>query len=173
MKINYELTLNDCKAYAKEVFFIKRIFCCFIKENVLKAIICSILLSPSLGLLFFGFHIIPVITLFIGLFIFVYIIWGLMWYYSGGKNVYRMLEGFDKNYELIIEEDIIKRISSSGESLFNWKNVKDIYNTKRNILIFVSDRQAIIIPKRIFESEQELNEFWNEVQNKYKSVTKE
>lgn len=173
MKINYELTLEDCNIYVKETFFIKRLFLYFIKDNMRRAIICALLLSLSFACILFNFNITSIIILFIVTFLFAYILWGLMGYYSGGKYAYRLLDGFDKNYELIIEEDIIKRISSSGESLFNWKNIKDIYNTKRNILIFVSNRQAIIIPKRIFESEQELNEFWNEVQNKYKSVAKE
>lgn len=90
-----------------------------------------------------------------------------MGYFSGGKYVYRLLDGFDKNYELIVENDIIRRRSGSGEVSFTWNNVKDIYNTKKNILIFVSDRQALIIPKRVFNSEQEINDFWHLVSSCY------
>ena len=170
MKVNYELTLEDSNIFVKETFFIKRIFHKFIKEQIISAIVFSLTLSLLLPYLLFGFKIVYILLIFAGALPLYYIIEGLKVYYWGGKYVYRNLEGLDKNYELIIEEDIIKRTSSSGENLFNWNNVRDIYNTKRNIIIFISDRQAIIIPKRIFNSEQEINNFWNSVSAFYRKI---
>ena len=170
MKVNYELTLEDCNIYIKETFFIKRFFQYFIKNNIRRALILSILLSLLLSYLHYTLSLMSIITLFIGIFLFVYIIWGLIGYFSGGKNVYGLLEGLDKNYELTVENDVIKRTSTSGESSYTWNNVKDIYNTKRNILIFVSERQAIVVPKRIFSNEQEANAFWTFVSSCYKTT---
>ena len=170
MKVSYEFTLEDSDRYVKETFFIKRLFRYFIKDNIRKAIICALFLSLSISLIFSNFNIIFITIWFIVTFIFAYIIWGLMGYYSGGKYAYRLLDGFDKNYELTVEKDVIRRTSGSGESSFTWNNVKDIYNTKKNILIFVSDRQAIVVPKRVFGSEQEVNEFWNLVSSCYQKT---
>ncbi|MGN0014964.1 MAG: YcxB family protein [Candidatus Gastranaerophilaceae bacterium] len=172
MKVSYEFTLEDCKTYVKETFFIKRLFSCFIKDNLRRAVICGLLLSFSFACILFSFSIKPIIILFIITFIGAYVIWGLMGYFSGGKYAYRMLDGLDKNYELTIENDIIKRNSASGQSTFTWDNVKDIYNTKRSILIFVSDRMAIVVPKRIFNSEQEVNDFWNCVLSCYQNASR-
>ena len=167
MKISYEFTLEACNIYVKETFFIKKLFLYFLKDNIRRALICALLLSLGFACLFYSFNIALIVVLFIVIFLSEYIIWGLMSYFSGGKYVYRLLDGFDKNYELIVENDIIRRRSGSGEVSFTWNNVKDIYNTKKNILIFVSDRQALIIPKRVFNSEQEINDFWHLVSSCY------
>lgn len=167
MKISYEFTLEDCNIYVKETFFIKKLFLYFLKDNIRRALICALLLSLGFACLFYSFNIALIVVLFIVIFLSEYIIWGLMGYFSGGKYVYRLLDGLDKNYELIVENDIIRRRSGSGEVSFTWNNVKDIYNTKKNILIFVSDRQALIIPKRVFNSEQEINDFWHLVSSCY------
>ena len=167
MKISYEFILEDCNIYVKETFFIKKLFLYFLKDNIRRALICALLLSLGFACLFYSFNIALIVVLFIVIFLSEYIIWGLMSYFSGGKYVYRLLDGLDKNYELIVENDIIRRRSGSGEVSFTWNNVKDIYNTKKNILIFVSDRQALIIPKRVFNSEQEINDFWHLVSSCY------
>ena len=167
MKISYEFTLEDCNIYVKETFFIKKLFLYFLKDNIRRALICALLLSLGFACLFYSFNIALIVVLFIVIFLSEYIIWGLMSYFSGGKYVYRLLDGLDKNYELIVENDIIRRRSGSGEVSFTWNNVKDIYNTKKNILIFVSNRQALIIPKRVFNSERDINVFWHLVSSCY------
>lgn len=169
MKVNYELTLDDCNTYVKETFFMKRLFLYFVKNNICKALFVGIILSLS-EFFAFDFTIKAAIIIFIISIPLVYGLWILMYYYSGGKYLYKMLDGLDKNYELTIEDKTIKRCSGSGEHSFSWDNVKEVCNTKRNILIFVSDRMAIIIPKRIFGSEQECNEFWNYIYSCYQNV---
>ncbi|MBR1460295.1 YcxB family protein [bacterium] len=92
-------------------------------------------------------------------------------YCTGGKNLYKMMNGLDMKYELTLENDVIKRKSSYGEISFSWNKLKGINNTKKNILLFISERQAIIVPKRIFETKQELDDFWTIVQENYKNHT--
>lgn len=50
---------------------------------------------------------------------------------------------------------------------YNWSYIKKIYNTKYHFLIYLLKDMAIIIPKRIFESEQEMNETWELIQECY------
>ena len=169
MKVTYELTLDDCNVYAKEAFFIKQVLLYFIKANLRDAVIDASLLSLCLSYLFFNFSIISIIALFIGIFVLVYFYWGVNAYFSGGKYIYKMLDGFDKNYELIIENNFIKRTSGTIEISFAWNNVKEIYNTPKNLLIFLGGRQAIFIPKRIFNNEQEINDLWNFILSCYQN----
>jgi len=171
MKINYELKLKDCQNYVKETFFIKRLLLYFLKDNFIRTIICSILFSLYMVFFVVNFNIKYMIFSFFIFIIFAYFMGGLFVYFSGGKEVYKFLDGLDKNYELNIEKDCIKRKSSNLETTINWNNVKDIYNMKNNILIFVSERHAIIIPKRIFETEKSVQDFWQDIQtcfNQYK-----
>lgn len=78
-----------------------------------------------------------------------------------GHALYNLSKGLDLNYTLTLTDEGIKRVSSSSTSTYNWSNVKDIYNTKREIFVFVSDFQAIIIPKRAFENEADSESFYN------------
>jgi len=178
MKINFELTLKDMDNFYKETFFMKRLFLKFLKENLISNLIESVIVVSIIIFLFnlwnINFNIIFCILCFMAFVVFGYIILGLTVYYSAGKKNYKMTKGKDKNYEVNIDDnERIKITSRDSETIYYWSKIKAIENTKSNILIFVSERLAFIIPKRIFESEQKLNEFWNEVQNKYKSVTKE
>ena len=69
------------------------------------------------------------------------------------------------------DENTFTGKSDVGTSVFNWNKIPKIDNTKDSILIFINDNSSLIIPKRIFESEQEMNETWELIQecyNKYK-----
>lgn len=171
MKINYEFTLKDCNNYVRETLFMKRFFVYFIKDNLLRAIIVSLVLSLWFCYYLLNLNIVSIVVCFFAWLIIAYIVWGLMDYCTGGKNLYKMMNGLDMKYELTLENDVIKRKSSYGEISFSWNKLKGINNTKKNILLFISERQAIIVPKRIFETKQELDDFWTIVQENYKNHT--
>ena len=178
MKINFELTLKDMDNFYKETFFVKRLFLKFLKENLISNLIESIIVVSIIIFLFnlwnINFNIIFYILLFIAFVILGYIILGLNVYFNSGKTNYKMVKDKDKNYEVNIDDDErIKITSRDSETIYYWSKIKAIENTKSNILIFISERLAFIIPKRIFVTEQEINDFWNEVKNKYNSIPKE
>ena len=54
-----------------------------------------------------------------------------------------------------------------GHSEIKWSQMYKLYKSKHLFLIYMTKNQAIIIPKRIFESEQEMNETWELIQECY------
>ena len=171
MRVHYEITLKDCDNFAKETIFMKRFLIRFIKDNVNRALIFSVIMTFCFGV-YFKLNIVGFFLLFVFMLLIVYFIWLLKAYFEDGKSMYKLFEGLDKKYELVIEgNESIKRISNGMENSFAWENVKEIYNTKSNILIFVSERQALIIPKRAFDDRNQLDDFWKEIQDKYNYVT--
>lgn len=65
------------------------------------------------------------------------------------------------------DNNYIKMDDNNTHEERKWSNIKYIYNLEYTILLFYSDYKAIIIPKRIFESEQEMNETWKLIQECY------
>ena len=174
MKINFELTFKDLDSSYKETFFMKRFFIIFLKEALIKSLSTTIIASTIIITIFIwakvNYNILFILPLFGGLLF----LSGLYSYFGDAIRVYRIIKDTDRNYEVNIDDDdCIKITRNDSETVYFWSKIKAIENTKSSILIYISDRQAIIIPKRIFESEQEINNFWNEVKNKYNSIPKE
>lgn len=193
-KINYTLTLEDCNNYARSQSKIPRLKK-YSQKQFLKIclkysvfLIILALISFSITIYNIAAHnhltILSVLTnkdfphflisqikffsLWIIIFLFIFfIIFNFQKHFLVGKILYKMLSGIDLNYELSISEENITRTNKNGMSVFNWETVKDIYNTRHNYLIFTSDLQAIIIPKRCFENEEQSNEFYSNIQKYY------
>lgn len=74
-----------------------------------------------------------------------------------------------QNIEIILnnESQTFNTKHIIGNTEYNWSNIEKICNTKYNFLIYILKNQAIIIPKRIFENEQEMNETWELIQECY------
>lgn len=198
-KINYTLTIEDCNNYAKSQNKIPRLKK-MIAKDYLKFCFKYSLFLFLLALIIFGFIIYNVgttkhltlfsvitnkdflpffvyffINSFVVIILFVVILLIILYvklYFWDGKYIYIMLEGTDLNYELSISGENITRTNKNGINIFNWDKIKDIYDTKYNYLIFISDRQAIIIPKRCFENEEQGKEFYNNIQKYYSAVQK-
>lgn len=190
-KINYTLTLEDCNNYVRSQIKIPRLKKYF-QKNCFKVYIKYTILLTIIAFIFFGSRILDICTryhltllsiitnkgfshflisqmiqysLFIIFFILLlFIFTNLKRYLSGGKVVYKMLSGMDLNYEVSISEENLTRTNKNGIIIINWETIKDIYDTKYNYLIFVSDVQAIIIPKRCFESEEHGKKFYEQIQ---------
>jgi hypothetical protein len=56
-------------------------------------------------------------------------------------------------------DERIRIEKDSSESFTNWDRVENVFNAKEYFYIFIDHNLAYIIPKRIFLSEEKLNEF--------------
>lgn len=81
------------------------------------------------------------------------------------KKIYKMLEG-RLSAEVEICEDGLDMKGKGLASFLKWDGIVDIYEAKTTFLIFVSDYQAIIIPKRAFETQEKAQDFFNFVNEK-------
>jgi len=193
-KINYTLTLDDCTNYARSQIKIPR-FKKYLLNNIFKRYFIYILFLALGSLILFGISIFQIcnkyhltfiqittnkgfphfllsqfkfyfITLIIFSAIFLVILI-TQYYFKSGKAIYKMQEGTDLNFEVSISKENITRINKNSTLIINWETIKDLYDTKHHYLIFISDRQAVIIPKRIFENEEQGKEFYNLIQSYY------
>lgn len=91
------------------------------------------------------------------------------------RRLKKMLkEGSNKNLFnrrlLTITDKGIRQISSSDESFISWENIVSIDESNNYIYIYHSSVSANIIPKRVFEDEEEeklfLNEIYKHIDNK-------
>ena len=81
------------------------------------------------------------------------------------KKIYKMLEG-RLSAEVEICDDGLDMKGKGIASFLKWDGIVDIYEAKTVFLIFVSDFQAIIIPKRAFETPEKAKDFFNFVNEK-------
>lgn len=173
-KISYTLTLQDCEHYVRSSFSdVPRL-----KKNILKQLFKIILFFGILAIICMLTLFFPLTTAVVNIIIptllfslTILIIWplGLLLriYFFDGKRTFEYYKGVDLNREITFSEENIIQTNKSGTVSLNWSTIKDIYNTKFNYLIFIADRQALMIPKRIFETETEKQDFWELIQNYY------
>lgn len=198
-KLNYTLTLKDCNNYARSQNKIPRLKKIIAKDCLqicfkytlflfIFAIIAffltihnvctknhltlfSVITNKDFLHFSFSFFINSLTLIIILNFILLTMLY-IRLFFWGGQYIYKMLEGTDLNYEISISEETITRTNKNGISIFSWETIKDIYDTKYNYLIFTSDRQAIIIPKRCFENEEQGKEFHNKIKKYYDDIQK-
>ena len=174
INISYKLEDKDYKNYNFDALKIKRITFVILKINLPVNVLFSIIFAiyatlKLLGGLYYAYWL--TYALFAALFVSIFITNALaallIASIFGGQAITQQLKGLDRNIELNINESLVSGKQGDLESKYPWTSIKDIYNTKTNLLIFVSDMQAIIIPKRIFKSKEEVDEIWNELQTYY------
>lgn len=66
----------------------------------------------------------------------------------------------------------LKEITSKGDKLYLWSNIKDVDENKDYIYIFLGGVEAKIIPKRCFESGEEAKRFYDETFGCWESKNK-
>ena len=71
------------------------------------------------------------------------------------------------NIKIDSESPILMYKNIYGYSELNWNKAQEICKTRFLLLIYIIKNQALVIPKRIFESEQEMNETWELIQECY------
>lgn len=166
---------KDYSNYNKDTLSIKRIVKFILKVNAALFIIISLIMSLCFTSGLFGgvylgywaFYVVLIVT-FIVAYIFVCYSALASQFLFGGKFIQRQQQGICKNVKLIISDEAITYDNGYIQSVYKWNSVKDLYNKKHSLLIFIADLQAIIIPKRIFNSDDELCSCWEYLQTCYK-----
>ena len=164
-ELNYDITKDDLKNYAKDLMNINY----YKKQRLLTSVLipaCIIIPvsffihEPLFGKLFFM--------------IFFLLCFSLISFFNFPKTISRKIVMLSKNTDfsnnkifIDSENSVIKTEHNLGNTEYNWSVIKDIYNLKYSILIFTQPYMAIIIPKRIFETEQEMNETWELIKECY------
>ena len=166
-ELNYDLTKEDLINFAKDCVYAKQ----YKKQRWIFS--CIFMIVYFLIFLFLfnldGINSINLICAVVGTFI-----GTIIMYFLYPSKLKQSVKNFSKGIDLsdntiIINSDsnTFKGSSKRGTSEWNWSEFKYIYNFKYSILLFFQEYQAIFIPKRIFESEQEMNETWELIQECY------
>lgn len=171
-KISYTLTLQDCENYVRSSFSeIPRLKTDHLKPLIKVILVFGIIATTCIFALFFQLTkivldiIMPTLILSFSILITYSLSFFFRLYFLDGKRTFEYLKGIDLNREIVFSEENIVQTNKNGTASINWSTIKDIYDTKFNYLIFISDKQALIIPKRIFETETEKQDFWELIQN--------
>ncbi len=158
IELNYELTDKDLDNFNLESLTIKSVFLTIHKINLILFGIGSFVWS--LQRLICGSFIISFIVAILCSIVLTILLHIIIARYAMKQK----LKGIDRNSKAVINDNDITSENSIGKVTYNWTAVKGIYNKKHNILIFLGPVQAMIIPKRIFNSKEELDEFWTYIQ---------
>lgn len=161
MEINYKLTIKDCISAAKEKMTTK-----YYRRDYMATILICMLFS----LLIF-FYILFAQTKNITVSTVIGILGGLLLFFISimfvGCTSYLLFQGQDKSFKIILEDNYIKQSSLEFNVQYNLNKIIDIFNKKNNILIFVTEKMSLIIPKRAFQNKEEMNNFWNKLEELY------
>jgi hypothetical protein len=173
IELNYELTDKDLFNFNLETLTIKQVLLNAHKMNLIMfsimAIFCGIFFTSALmgEYIIHWFSIIAFVISFIIALLLLIIIGILGQIIFGGLAIKLQMKGIDRSTKALINDSEITNENSMGKTTYNWSAAKGVYNKKHNILIFIGPIQAIVIPKRIFNTEQEIEETWNYIQECY------
>lgn len=153
MNINYEITGNDIWSFNRYVMFkIPKFRRSFITNTLFIP-----LLIFAVGL-FAKFNIINLV--------FAVIVATLVYYFFAMALMKRKIikinskkEGVLGQQSMEISFSGVKVTTGTSSSEMSWKKINSIAETKQYIYIFISDQNAYIIPKRVFTSESEEQQF--------------
>jgi len=74
-------------------------------------------------------------------------------------------------YTLEFDDEGISQTSKLGSNRITWDGVKGYTESETQILIYVSENAACVVPKRLFASEDEKQEFLNYLNERLAAVT--
>ena len=160
---DYEITKQDLKLVSKDIWKasnfrkMQKNFIILITIFAIITIVSIFMPNNIFNMIFF-----PSICIVLVLIYFLLII-RLSTYF----NIKRLLKGVNLKRSIIINDLGIKQMNSTGTSTLNWSGIINISNQKHSILLFIGDRMFVLLPKRIFANEEELNNCWNYIQDCY------
>ena len=87
------------------------------------------------------------------------------------KRISKMVnEGKNKDmlgkHCLTFNDEGIIETSKNGESKISWSGIEEIKETDKHFFIYISSIMAYIVPKRVFKTDGEKDEFLNFIKNK-------
>ena len=97
---------------------------------------------------YWGFLVIPTLLLLL-----------LVSTYLGAKKQMKSNKGLQESTRYSFSEDGIDAVAASSSGHTSWSNIREAYETKNNFLLFISNNQMYTIPKRFFESGEQVNTF--------------
>lgn len=168
---------KDYTNYSREVLGIRRIFINMLKLYAIPYIILSLVFSLCFVSSLFGgiiwwywlFYIVMFIS-FIIILSCLYLLAITLQFLFGGSAIKRMQQGVNKNIKIIMSNETIIIDNGDMHAEHKFSSIKDIYNKKNNYLLFISDFQAIIVPKRIFKTQEEATDCWDYIENNFKNA---
>lgn len=87
-------------------------------------------------------------------------------FHAESTKVYNIFKNQSLDIEITPQEDGLYCSGRNLSALYKWKDIIDIYDTKKSYLAYVGESSALIIPKRAFPIEEESESFYNYVNNK-------
>ena len=168
-ELECELTKEDFKNYVidqKKIKFIK------LKKNlVTQYVLVLMFLLLLIGWLFCywseEWHCAIYIAFVLSMIIFCFVDYMYLFPNRTATILYDRSSSFIKRKYIINSEEGTITVRSVKKEVYNLNYCYAIENTKNNILIFTVKNEALIIPKRIFKDEQEMNEVWELIQECY------
>lgn len=104
------------------------------------------------------------------------VIFGTAWFISKNdifhaesSKIYKGLKNQSLDIEITPQEDGLYCKGKNVSALYKWKDILDIYDTKKSYLAYVGECSALIIPKRAFPQQEESESFYNYVNDKLNS----
>ena len=85
------------------------------------------------------------------------------------KRIFKMLSGKALDAEVEVQENGLYMEGKGISSFVGWDGIVEIYSATNTFLLFVSDYQAVIIPKRAFKTPELAQEFFELVDSKVKA----
>jgi len=169
-KICFELDKKDLLSAGREIWKIPY-FRSQYNWMIILPIVCA--------LVFIAILFLPVsekafdITCNICIFGFVFFVYlDFILYFTTGRAMYKVLKGTDMARTITLQEDGIFSENSTSNGLIKWNGILHVARGKNTIFLFIGKRLTVLIPKRAFNSEDELNEFYNIVNEKVNAVKK-
>ena len=177
MELTITYNNKDYSNYVKDSILIKRVqkntFKLFAMSYGIISIITALVFTSALfgGLYYayWGFYLVLAIA-FLVVFSGICLLALFLQFVFGGKVIQKQQLGVNATTRIEINQENIIFDNGDTSAVHKWSAVKDLYNKKYNILVFVSDMRAILIPKRIFNSEEEMANCWNYLNECYKNT---
>jgi len=79
--------------------------------------------------------------------------------YFGVKRNMKSNRALQEKIRYSFTENGIDAVAQSSSGHNSWSNIREAYETKNNFLLFISNNQMYTIPKRAFESVDQMNSF--------------
>ncbi len=177
IKINYTITKDDCKDYAKYLYNVPKIKKMMNKTYGLMFLTIGICLAVCLFASFpdYSLHSImkglPAVIIWALFYILVcsvcfcisrYDLFGI-----SAKSIYKSLSGQSLDMKMELREDGLYTENKCGSGLVGWNGILNIFQSDKSIFVYIGDYKAYIVPKRAFEN-NDVEIFFSEISKRIK-----